>query len=214
VCPTCKATDWIVNLPIVEEYTFDSESGRIVLDRTDDTPQPLFRRVICAPPDSKSDHFPTNKTQKVVEKAVSGVLADPAGKLSYDPQVNQEVAPANYKQSIIFKCPQCYGSKWLVHTPNEYSWLFNSNLGNLELKDGRHPHGIFITYDDAKCIGCDRLAEYKELAQIAKSFGEAYVRVRYPNNNFVVALAEDIDYKTKAKRLSTGIFPSRNAEQS
>jgi hypothetical protein len=190
VCPTCRTTDWIVDLPIVGEYTFDSESGRIVLNRTEDTPQPSFERVICAPPGRKTDHFPPDKTRAIVEQAVLDLLDNPAGRLFYDPRANKEVAPAHYKHPTVFRCPQCRKSKWLVHTPNRYSWLFNSNRGTLELHDDSSLFGLVVTFIDASCIGCGLLAYDDELAQIAKSFVESYVQVRFPNKNFVVAVGE------------------------
>jgi hypothetical protein len=182
------------------------------LDRTEDKPQPSFERVICAPPGRKTDHFPTNKTRKLVEKAVLDLLNNPDGKLLYDPRANKEVAPASYKQSTIFKCPQCYGSKWLVHTPNRYTWLFNSNLGTLELQDDSALFGLVVTFIDASCIGCGHPANNNELAYIAKSFVESYVQVRFPNKNFVVAVGETTSTSNKTTppvtRVSASYFPS------
>jgi hypothetical protein len=177
LCPICQVDTWIVELPIVEEFTFDSESGQIVFVGTADAPDPHLKAAKCVPSGHLVHPYELihPDTAVDIERAIKRVLADPTGRLLFKPREKYEVQEATYVMSTVYNCLRCQGSEWLVGIPNTYSWSFNSRLGVLSLEaDDGDDSSLEVVY--ARCIVCDLLADGDELVQIEESFTESYER--------------------------------------
>jgi hypothetical protein len=177
LCPTCQVDTWIVELPIVEEFTFDSESGQIVFIGTANAPDPYLKAAKCVPSGHPVRPYEliNPDTAVDIERAIKKVLADPTGRLIFKPHEKYEVREATYVMSTVYNCLRCQGSEWVVGIPNTYSWLFNSRLGVLSLEsDDGDDSSIEVVY--ARCIVCSLPEGGDGLVKIEKSFIESYER--------------------------------------
>jgi hypothetical protein len=164
LCPTCQVDTWIVELPIVEEFTFDSESGRIAFIGTDEAPGPDLESAQCFP----SGHPAPRDTEASLKEELRTVLARLVGTSFFKHHRTYEVQTLSDTRPAVFKCPRCNGSEWLVGLPNTYLWSFNSRLGILNLESDAASPALEVVY--AHCIGCDHPADDDERVQIEERF--------------------------------------------